>query len=275
MQSLNRSILASTRQGVVAADLEDRRDNLVDTLNQIAGATATIESDGTATVRIGGRVLVQAAGADTLAFDGAHPAALHLANSVLDPSELGGTLGGLVEARTGDLADAMSRLDRMAARLAGDVNALHTQGKDMRGDTGMAFFTLSGVGPDGIKGAAGALRVNVALEADASRVAAGTNDKPGDGSVAADIAAIRNQSEGASSMLRALVSGVGARTKESQDLADGQQVIVSSFQAQRESVSGVSLDEEGASLLQFQRSYQAAARIVTTVDEMAQTLLQM
>ena len=55
--------------------------------------------------------------------------------------------------------------------------------------------------------------------------------------------------------------------------AGGQQVIVDSFVAQRESVSGVSLDEEAANLLRFQRSYQAAARIMTAADEMTQTLL--
>ncbi|MFN8179506.1 MAG: flagellar hook-associated protein FlgK [bacterium] len=275
LQTMNRSILASTRQGVVAADLEDRRDTLVSTLNELTGATATIESDGTATVRVGGRVLVQAAGADTLTFDAAHPAALHMQGATLQPSELGGQLGGLVDAREGDLADAMSRLDKLAARLAAEVNAVHTSGVDSRGAAGTSFFVLDGVGRDGVRGAAAVLRVNPVLVGDAAKVVAGSSGKPGDGSAAADIAALRNATDGVAPMLQALISGVGARAKESQDLADGQQVVVNSFQAQRDSVSGVSLDEEGAQLLKFQRSYQAAARIVTTVDAMAQTLLQM
>ena len=50
-------------------------------------------------------------------------------------------------------------------------------------------------------------------------------------------------------------------------------MVVDSFRAQRESVSGVSLDEEGADLLRYQRSYQAAAQMIATADEMLQTLL--
>ena len=45
------------------------------------------------------------------------------------------------------------------------------------------------------------------------------------------------------------------------------------FRAQRESISGVSLDEEAANLLRFQRSYQAAAQVMTIADELAQTVL--
>jgi flagellar hook-associated protein 1 FlgK len=44
---------------------------------------------------------------------------------------------------------------------------------------------------------------------------------------------------------------------------------------QRQAVSGVSIDEEMIRMIQFQAAYQAAARVVTTADEMIQTLLNM
>jgi flagellar hook-associated protein 1 FlgK len=105
------------------------------------------------------------------------------------------------------------------------------------------------------------------------RVAAGADGSTGDNSVALDIAALRSERSGASDLLRAVVVDTASRARSSEDLALGQEVVVQSFAAQRESISGVSLDEEASSLLQFQRSYQAAARVMTVVDEMTQTIL--
>ena len=130
-----------------------------------------------------------------------------------------------------------------------------------------------GLERDGIGGAAAGLRVNTELREDSTKVAAGADGTPGDNSLALNIAALRSDRTGAVGMLQAVVVDLGARARESEDLAIGQGIIVDSFRAQRESISGVSLDEEAANLMRFQRSYQAAARIMTTVDDMAQTLL--
>ena len=275
LDRLNQAIVSSTRQGVPAADLEDRRDEIVRGLAELVGTSASIETDGTATVRLGGRVLVQKAGADELRFDDAHGKVVTLQGSTIDAADLRGRLGGLVDARDGDLAQAKQRLDVLAAKLAADVNALHSSGKDRRGDPAGAFFVLQGVGADGVTGAAAALAVTAALKQDASRVSAGSSGNPGDNGVALDLAALRDDIDGAGAQLRSAIADLGARSRESQDLATGQQVVVASYTAQRESVSGVSLDEEASNLLRFQRAYQAAARIVTTVDEMAQSLLSM
>jgi flagellar hook-associated protein 1 FlgK len=52
-----------------------------------------------------------------------------------------------------------------------------------------------------------------------------------------------------------------------------QSVISSQVDASRESVSGVNIDEEMTNMLQFQHAYSAAARMITTVDEMLDTLI--
>lgn len=275
LDHLNQAIVSSSRNGVPAADLEDQRDTMARQLADLVGATASVEADGTATVRLGGRVLVQKAGADPLVFDEAHGRSVTLQGSTIDAGDLGGRLGGLVEARDHDLADAKRRLDQMASKLAADVNAIHKGAKDRRGDEAPDFFVLQGVATDGVTGAAAALAVNAALVQDASRVAAGSSGNPGDNRVALDLAALRDETDGAGALLRGVVADLGSRSKEAQDLATGQGVVVDSYWAQRESVSGVSLDEEASNLLRFQRAYQAAARVVTTVDEMAQSLLAM
>ena len=58
-------------------------------------------------------------------------------------------------------------------------------------------------------------------------------------------------------------------------MVENQQSVVASLNARLASVSGVSLDEEGANLVRFQNSYNAAAKVITTVQEMYDTLLNM
>lgn len=273
LEGLNRSILSATRNGVPPADLEDRRDQLTETLGDLTGATIQVESDGTATVRLGGRVLVQREAAQSLEYDPSRSQVPTLDGRELGAPELDGKIGGLLQVRDGDLADVVRRLDEFAARLAGDVNDLHVQGQDPTGGAALPFFVMVGLARDGVTGAAARLEVNPALLADSSRVVAGSDGSAADNGIALDIAALRAERSGAADMLHALVVDTASRARESEDLATGQGVIVQSFQAQRESVSGVSLDEEASALLQYQRSYQAAARVMTVVDEMTQTIL--
>ena len=272
---LNQNILAMTRDGQAASDLEDRRDLLIGTLAELIGASGQIEENGTATVRVGGRIVVQLATAEEIAFDRSGAMVPLLGERPFTPTEADGRLGGLLEARDVDLATALERLDAFTVRLVDEVNALHAGGLDAYGDAAGNVFALPGVALDGVTGAAAAIRVTAELQRDSNLVAAGRTASPGDNSVALDVAALRNRADGAAGLLNDLVVDLGARAGEAQDLAHGQQIIVDSFNAQREAISGVSLDEEAANLLMFQRSYQAAAQLLTVADEMAATILSL
>jgi flagellar hook-associated protein 1 FlgK len=224
-------------------------------------------------VHVGGRLLVQNETADRMEFDLGHSDLPRLQGADLTYDQIDGRIGGLLQVRDQDLAQSIRRLDEFAARLVRDVNELHAQGADSHGVSAGDFFTLTFETADGIDQAAGSITVRRELVADSSLVAAGSSAKPGDNTVALELAALRSGLDGPGAMLQALVVDLGARARESEDLALGQGIVVDSFRAQRESVSGVSLDEEAASLMRFQRSYEAAARILSLVDEMAQTLL--
>jgi flagellar hook-associated protein 1 FlgK len=218
------------------------------------------------------RVVVQGDIAQEVGFVPGTGQPLTIEGRALPPS-LGGRVGGLLAVRDEDLGEAIRRLDEFAARLVGDVNSLHASGVDENGRPAGAFFAITGVGQDGVEGAAQRIEVVGALVADPTRVASGRGAAPAENGVALDIAALRNDPRGASGMLRSLIVDLGGRSRESQDLTIAQQFVVDAFHAQRESVSGVSLDEEAAHLLQFQRSYEAAARVLATADEMARTIL--
>ncbi|MCA9753511.1 MAG: flagellar hook-associated protein FlgK, partial [Gemmatimonadetes bacterium] len=274
VQSLNRDILASQRGGVVPADLEDRRDQLIEQLGDMIGATGSVEGDGTATIRMGGRALVQLEAATEIEYDLTKlNGAPKVGDRELLANELDGRVGGLFEARDEHLASAIRKLDEFAADLAARVNDLHSSGVDMNGDDAVPFFVFVGLEGNSVDRAAAGLRVNPLITADPSLVAAGRDGSDGDNTLALDLAALRNDSSGPTGALRSLIVDFGSRARQAADLSEGQRVVVDSFRAQRESVSGVSLDEEGADLLRYQRSYQAAAQMIATADEMLQTLL--
>ena len=58
-------------------------------------------------------------------------------------------------------------------------------------------------------------------------------------------------------------------------MVENQQNVVASIETKMASVSGVSLDEEGANMFKYQNSYNAAARVISTVQEMYDALLNM
>lgn len=68
---------------------------------------------------------------------------------------------------------------------------------------------------------------------------------------------------------------VGNYTQSAQDSAEYESDTMEALKSRRESVSGVSLDEELSSMLRYQYAYQAAAKLITLADEMFQTLLEM
>ncbi|MCK4689706.1 MAG: flagellar hook-associated protein FlgK, partial [Candidatus Marinimicrobia bacterium] len=71
------------------------------------------------------------------------------------------------------------------------------------------------------------------------------------------------------------VGQIGSKVQESEFLSRSAEMIVQNLQNQRDSVSGVSLDEEITNLIKHEQAYQAAARMVSTVDEMMRTVLNM
>jgi flagellar hook-associated protein 1 FlgK len=70
-----------------------------------------------------------------------------------------------------------------------------------------------------------------------------------------------------------LVGRIGSASSQAGEMAQNQQLVVDQLTTQVQQVSGVSLDEEATNMLRFQRAYQAAARVITTMDQMLDTLI--
>jgi len=70
-----------------------------------------------------------------------------------------------------------------------------------------------------------------------------------------------------------LVGKIGSSSGQAQEMAQNQQLVVDQIQQRVDETSGVSLDEEATNMIQYQHAYQAAARVITVMDEMLNTLI--
>lgn len=70
-----------------------------------------------------------------------------------------------------------------------------------------------------------------------------------------------------------MIGALGVQTQNAERLTENQQTLVNQITNWRESVSGVNLDEEIADMIRFQKGYNAAARVLTTIDEMLDKLI--
>jgi len=105
-----------------------------------------------------------------------------------------------------------------------------------------------------------------------SAISAGASGGPAaDNTVANAIRALRGGS--VDTAYAGLVRQVGSDVQNATNTNTTATSVLASVDSQRQSVSGVSMDEEMASLIRFQRGYQAAARALTTMDDILNTLI--
>jgi flagellar hook-associated protein 1 FlgK len=128
---------------------------------------------------------------------------------------------------------------------------------------------------------AGTISVNQNVQNNPQLLAAAQNGDPGDNQTALTIAGLGTAASTAlggqsiNGNYQSLINQVGATAQTAQNEATATGNIASTLQTQQQSISGVSVDEETINLLQQQQSFQAAARLVSTVDTMMQTLIAM
>jgi flagellar hook-associated protein 1 FlgK len=216
-----------------------------------------------------------------------------------------GQLGGKLDLRDNLLAGYQRQLDQIAAGVAGRVNLLHRTGIAADGVTTGNDFFQSGVanGANGLppaitaasfyKGMVNALSVNAAVSGNPSLIAAAgplvppaVTAAPGDNANANAIAKLQlatatvdtngdgvGDSGPYSTSVGSLVSDVGTAVQKWDAQNTTQQNLVTALQAQRDSVSGVSLDEEATSMMTLQRGYQASARFISVINQLTDELV--
>lgn len=277
---LNVEIVRAEVGGEEASDLRDRRDLALDRLSRLMNITVNENSDGAIFVHNGGQLLVDAdsnvelymtrmgdsRGTRTQVSYGISGAPLNVSS---------GELKALIELRDSDIGKTLGDLDSFAVALATRVNEVHRAGYGLNGSSGIEFFA------DGITGAAD-FRVSVLIQDDAARIAAASSpNAPGDNALALQIAGIQQErflNDGRSTLdefYREAALRVGSAKSYAASQLTTEQAAYDNLENRRQQVSGVSTDEEMTRLIQVQQAYEAAAKIINTVDEMMRTVLSL
>jgi flagellar hook-associated protein 1 FlgK len=186
-----------------------------------------------------------------------------------------GSLKAEVDIRDTYVPKYTAALDQLAYEITQQVNAVHSAGYDLNGNTGINFFsTLSSA-----SGAAQSISLSSAVANDVTKIAASSAATGSDGDTATQLGNLLHASVFTNGTVTdqysSLVFNVGTDVSNAQSSLKEHQALLTQLQNVKQSVSGVSIDEETVSILQFQRSYQASARLIQTVDELLQTALAM
>ena len=272
---LNGQLTAARQAGRDANDLLDERDRLIDELSGYLPIEASVQDDGTLSVISSGVTLVAGQTVQRIEVKtrpgsdvGIGPQA---GDSVMTLD--GGSLQALTTTISETLPGYRDQLDRLAGELVARVNALHREGTNSRGETGVDFFDPSGV-------TAGSISLATAVERSAEAIAAGRSGASGDNSLALDLAGLGEKElagldgRTAGEFYATFVAGIGREVRDARQGSTASQALLDSADAWRQSVSGISVEEEMVKLVAQQEAYQAAARLVGVVDDMMQEVLR-
>ena len=206
---------------------------------------------------------------------------------------VGGQLGAYIAVRDtviGGATGLMSQLNNITQAIVQDVNTQHALGYDLNSLTNKPFFNVappaaaltapwSGVGAV----TAANITVDPAIVANPQAIAAAsTSGAVGDGSNSQAISNLRTQVGAALTPLAGFtiqqgydntITQLGSAAQQVKNNDQAQTVVMQSLTTQRQSIGGVNLDEQMTDLITFQHSYSAAARVVTAVDSMLDTII--
>ncbi|MBX3099310.1 MAG: flagellar hook-associated protein FlgK [Salinibacterium sp.] len=280
--ALNDQIRQATAAGQSPNEMLDQRARLTTSLANLTGATVVDRADGSADVLVGGNPLVTGSKTHTLVLTGAmrledansSTVQLEWANRPGDSAALsGGALAAAVAAMGpgtagsgGSIVSAAESYNALATQIATQVNAIHSTGVTTTGTTNLNFFSFAAGKP-------AALGLTI-VPTDASGIATGAvGAGPLDGSLADKIAGLGTSTTGPDSAWSAFVVRVGIETGKASDQASTASQASASATSKLLSETSVDMDEETTQLITYQHAYQGAARVMTAIDEMLDTLI--
>jgi flagellar hook-associated protein 1 FlgK len=286
---LNRQIVAVEATGEQPNDLLDHRDALVNQVASLAQVQVSPIANGAVRISLAGVPLVDGTTSFAVAVvpsaGGMHEI-VSPDGTVIRPTS--GSLAGLEAMRDQEIPNQVSALNAWAQRLITAVNAAHEGVNPTTGATVTNVYDLVTPGtpvqrPFFVGTDASNIAVNPVIVQNPNLIAASqTANGPGDGSNALAIANLQGDplaggapagSPTLDGQYQQLATTIGANASTAKSNADAQQLLLSHLQQRRSQLSGVSLDEEAAKLVSYQRAYQAAARALTVFDEMLDKLI--
>lgn len=291
---LNQSILeARGTNQAEPNDLLDKRDQLINELSEYVSVNTLTQSDGSVTVMVGsGQALVVGSSnysLSTITDTSTTPPRLgigHGTNGVDITAQItGGSIGGALEFRSSIIDDARAELNLLAQSLVEGFNAVHNNvtnlanggagAVDLNGNGGGDFFDAANIT---------AATISVAIT-DPRLIAASSQNNAGAGNnenalLLADLQSDSSLVTVSAGVTRSLsehygvvVADVATRTGQAEASLETQSALLQQTQQRFDSVSGVNLDEEAASLIKYQQAYQAASQIIVVSNTIFDSLI--
>ncbi len=309
--SYNRSIEIFELDGDNANDLRDKRSLLLDELSKLSNIEYSEDSQGRLSVWVGDAQVVNHTSSTDLQVVADQTGAVtgttgfyrvcipDAGGNLVDVNYSGGELEGYRQLRDGSTADDagipyfIDRLNGMVRSLAEEFNAIHETGYTMAYDsvashTGVRFFDVpldAGGNPDYSLLTAGNFAVSDVVVNDVNQIAASDtlidlsadNTQTSNNKVALKLAALTNASVvGGTSFegyLKDIVVELAVGSAYSQNMLKNQQSVTESLESRKDSISGVSVDEEMINLMKYQHMYSAASRVINAIDEALDKLI--
>jgi flagellar hook-associated protein 1 len=272
IHNLNEKI--NQQQNALSADLLDERDMTVKKLSEYVDLKTRESDNGQITISTGGVIIIShnfknAVSTGYSPNDGILKVNFEKGKGTIS----GGSVGSLLETHNNKIKDYSKRLDTMAVNLASQVNAVHRSGYNLNDITNVNFFAENITG-------AGEFKLDSAIADNPSLIASSDMaGEPGNGNIAKRIFDLQNLNMAGNStpadFYTMLITDIGAAGKEAAYLETSQEMVVRQLENQRDSVSGVSVDEEMTNLIEYEKTYQAAAKIIQTVQDMLNTTLNL
>lgn len=191
-----------------------------------------------------------------------------------------GRLGGNLIDRNTTLNDQLTDLDSLAHQVVTQFNAIYSAGYGLDSSTGNNFFTPLASST----AASGLISVDASVTNNVRTIAAAQQD-PATSGVADNrnallLVALQNSltmtsgTETFSQNYQSMVGSIGVSTATVNQDHENRYNLLNQMDVQREAISGVNMDEEGASIIQFQKAFQAASRVMSVANDLMDTLLK-
>ncbi len=270
---LNSQIAHASVNGSTPNDLLDKRDVLINELSALINVQVNYDADNSTRISIGGILAVDRSFTTSFKMELMNGKLSMVSNNGDGTASLrNGELFAISESYSKNISGYKDSLDAVMNHLVERVNSLH-RGAYTATDppqTGLDFFTGY---QDGI------LQINTAIINDVMKLAVSADGTSGNGDIALQIAGLSTSKvfngKTFSDLYSDLLNQI-ANDKRTADLnMQAGELVLANLQQQKLTYAGVSLDEEMANIIRFQRSYDASARLIKVADEMLKTIIDL
>jgi flagellar hook-associated protein 1 FlgK len=285
---MNNQVVVAQSSGLEANELQDRRDVAIMKLSELTGATTQAKTNGAINVYIGSSPLVSDFSTRKLELSGPPNLDSWTPGTQValtwkgtdSPATMGGTMGSMLDTMNTIIPDITGKLDEVARKLTTTVNTALAGGVDDNGDPVTGGYDINGDPGTAMFDGVTAKLIKVIID-DPAKVAfsKGFPNDPDDALKALDngvadiLADVGTAGTGPDQTYQAMIGQLGVAAQSAARRSAIQDAVTDQVDTSREAESGVNLDEEMTNLLTYQRGYEAASRVLTTIDSMLDQLI--